>query len=82
MSNTLDEIAQEFGLRPKNGMSEADWIRIAEYGDEKTLAKMLRYNRNDVRIGKGVLESLLKISSKPIESYMHGIPSEPKYKRK
>ena len=81
MSNRLDYIAPLFGFRPKEAMSNRDWLAIADHGDEKTLAKMLKYNRADVRNGKGVLEALLGLSDYPIEKYMHTLPSEPKDKR-
>jgi hypothetical protein len=56
-SNTLDYILHVLGLRPKDDMKIEDWIAITQ-GDKKTLKKMLRYNRNDVRQGAKVLDAL------------------------
>lgn len=81
MSNTLDALAPMFGFRPKQAMSDKDWLAIADHGDEKTLVKMERYNKGDVRNGMGVLESLLKLNGKPIEDYMRTFKSEPRDKR-
>lgn len=80
MSNSLDFIAPIFGFRPKNGMSDKDWLAIRG-GDERTLKKMVRYNRGDVRNGMGVLESLLGLNGKPLDYYMRKLPSEPKDRR-
>lgn len=80
MSNGLDYISQVFGFRPKMAMRDSDWLAIRG-GDEKTLRKMERYNRGDVRNGIGVLESLLKLNGKPIEDYMRTFKSEPRDKR-
>jgi len=82
MSRSLDYIAPIFGFRPKKSMSDSDWIKIARDGDERTLAKMLRYNKADVRNGVGVLEALLGLSDYSIDKYMRTFPSEPKDKRK
>jgi hypothetical protein len=80
MSNTLDYISQVFGFRPKMAMSDKDWLAIAR-GDEKALRKMEKYNRNDVKIGIGVLEALLGIGGESIERYMRTLPSEPRDRR-
>lgn len=58
-SNTLDYISKRLGFRPKDAMSGDDWRAIANTGDEKTLAKMVKYCRGDVRNGKAVYESLI-----------------------
>lgn len=65
-SNSLDFILNELGLRPKQAMSKEDWIKIAESGDQKTLDKMLKYNRWDVAQGKKALQGL--------EGWMHYKP--------
>jgi DNA polymerase elongation subunit (family B) len=63
-SNKLDYISQKLGLRPKDDIRNSDWLKIVTTGDEKTLAKVLRYNKGDVTSGKGVLERLMKYSGK------------------
>ena len=64
-SNKLDYIAKRLGFRPKDAMGLDDWKKIAESGDEKTLAKMQKYNKGDVREGKKVLETLKGWAGKP-----------------
>src|SRR5690349_20512302 len=63
-SNKLDYISQRLGFRGKDEIHNSDWLKIVTTGDEKTLAKVLRYNRGDVRNGKNVLEKLMKYSGK------------------
>lgn len=63
-SNKLDYISQKLGFRSKDHIDNADWLRIVTDGDQKTLDKVLKYNRKDVRIGKDVLEKLMKYSGK------------------
>jgi hypothetical protein len=63
-SNKLDYISQKLGLRPKDDIRNEDWLNIVKTGDEKTLAKVLKYNKGDVTSGKGVLERLMKYSGK------------------
>lgn len=63
-SNKLDYISRKLGLRPKDDIRNSDWLKIVTTGDEKTLAKVLRYNKGDVTSGKGVLERLMKYSGK------------------
>jgi hypothetical protein len=63
-SNKLDYISQKLGLRPKDDIRNEDWLNIVKTGDEKTLAKVLKYNKGDVTSGKGVLERLMKYSNK------------------
>jgi DNA polymerase elongation subunit (family B) len=66
-SNALDAICMELGLRAKDDMSRGDWIKIAEMGDAKTLLKMQKYNIQDVKAGKEVLEALLPWSGKYLD---------------
>jgi hypothetical protein len=63
-SNKLDYISQKLGLRPKDDIRNEDWLNIVKTGDEKTLSKVLKYNKGDVTSGKGVLERLMKYSGK------------------
>jgi DNA polymerase elongation subunit (family B) len=63
-SNKLDYISQKLGLRPKDNITNDDWLDIVKTGSEKTLAKVLKYNKGDVTSGKGVLERLMKYSGK------------------
>lgn len=63
-SNRLDFISKKLGLRPKDDIRNSDWLNIVNTGDEKTLAKVQKYNKGDVRSGKGVLEKLMKYSGK------------------
>ena len=63
-SNRLDYISQKLGLRPKDDIRNSDWLKIVTTGDEKTLKKVLKYNKGDVVNGNGVLEKLMKFSGK------------------
>jgi len=51
-SNKLEFINSRIGNLPKREMELSDWIRICLEGDEKTLDKMVRYNKGDVIEGK------------------------------
>jgi predicted RecB family nuclease len=51
-SNKLDYLNSKLGNLPKHEMELADWMRICLDGDQKTLDKMVRYNRGDVVEGK------------------------------
>lgn len=63
-SNKLDYISQRLGFRGKDDIRNSDWLNIVTTGDEKTLKKVLKYNRGDVTNGKAVLERLMKYSGK------------------
>lgn len=65
-SNKLDYISKVLGLRPKDDIRNSDWLRIVNTGDEKTLKKVLKYNRGDVKSGIGVLQKLMKYSGKKV----------------
>lgn len=80
-SNKLDSICAELGLRPKMDMCLADWIEISETGNPRTLNKMLRYNKGDVREGAKVLDSLMGWSDKPLDFAARKFPNEPKDRR-
>ena len=80
MSNKLDYLAPICGFRPKDNITDSDW-RAVQCGDEKALKKILKYNRGDVRNGKGVLESLLGLSNYRIDKYMRKLSTEAKDKR-
>jgi hypothetical protein len=63
-SNKLDYICQALGFRPKMDIRNEDWNRIVSTGDEKTLKKVQKYNKGDVKEGKRVLDVLMKYSGK------------------
>ena len=77
-SNTLDYICRLFGIPGKDKMSMDDWIDIQETGNPKTLKKMLKYNRGDVRNGVRVLEILKGWSSMPANFGMKSFPNDAK----
>ncbi len=54
-SNALDYWAQLLGADRKDDMRRADWEAV-DRGDEKTIRKMHRYNRGDVKAGMQVLK--------------------------
>ena len=63
-SNTLDYIERWLGLRPKDDISREDWLKIVRDADEKTLAKILKYNKGDVTQGKEILKTFQAFSGK------------------
>jgi hypothetical protein len=63
-SNKLDYISQKLGFQSKDHIDNHDWLQIVTTGNQKTLDKVLRYNKKDVKIGKSVLEKLMKYSGK------------------
>lgn len=82
LSNRLDYLAPLYGFRPKDAMSDADWLRITQ-GDEKALRKMLKYNRGDVRNGRGFMLQFLKDERKSLNNFMISLPTlEPRDKRR
>jgi len=62
-SNTLDYIANWFGLDGKEKVTNEDWLAVLR-GDKKTLEKIAKYNRKDVSEGKLVLERMIPIANK------------------
>lgn len=63
-SNRLDFISQRLGFRPKDNITNEDWLKIVKNGDEKTLKKVNRYCKGDVTNGKSVLDVLMRYSGK------------------
>lgn len=62
-SNKLDEISKWLGIDGKEHIDNHDWL-MALAGDKKTLDKIHRYNRGDVRNGKRALIELLPLANK------------------
>lgn len=60
-SNGLDYIAVRLGGRPKLHIEFSDWRRVIETGDEKTLSKVERYCRGDVREGVGIFQHMRRV---------------------
>jgi len=48
-SYSLDYLSRLVGRKGKQRMTFADWVDVVEKRSTKALAKMIRYNRNDVR---------------------------------
>lgn len=63
-SNKLDYISQRLGFRPKDDISNDDWLRIVKTGDKATLSKVDTYCQGDVLNGKAVLDKLMKYAGK------------------
>ncbi len=63
-SNTLDYLSKWYGLSGKEEVTDNDW-KAAMNGDKKALDKTEYYCRNDVIIGKGLLDKFLPIANKP-----------------
>jgi hypothetical protein len=65
-SNRLDYLGEVLGVGRKHPTGGFDLWRRCYQGDEKALAKMLRYNRQDVVLLGKVLERMLP--------YLQGVP--------
>lgn len=63
-SNRLDYISQKLGLRPKDDIRNKDWLEIVTNGSERTLKKVMKYCKGDVKNGKGILEQIMRFSGK------------------
>lgn len=63
-SNTLDYILRFLGLRPKDGITNDDWLEIVKNPTSKILKKAMDYNINDVEGGKAVLREFIPFSGK------------------
>jgi len=63
-SNKLDYISQRLGFRPKDDITNEDWLRIVKTGDKETLQKVDVYCQGDVVNGKSVLGRLMKYAGK------------------
>ena len=63
-SNKLDYISQRLGFRPKDDITNADWLNIVKTGDGETLRKVDIYCQGDVVNGKDVLGVLSKYAGK------------------
>lgn len=63
-SNKLDYISRWYGLRPKDDITNEDWLKIVKNADRKTLDKIQTYNKGDVESGKAVLRRLMKMANR------------------
>lgn len=61
--NGLDYIAQRFGFRPKDHITDEDWNLVLR-GDKATIEKIRKYNCGDVTEGKLVYDRLAKWAGK------------------
>ena len=57
-SNTLDYLCTLFGLPNKDKMHIEDWDAIQDTGDPRSLRKMMKYNKGDVKNGAAILNIL------------------------
>lgn len=64
--NGLDALCKRFGIKGKDKITDDDWQRIVREGDEKTLRKVDKYCRGDVKNGKELLKIFLPYSGKGI----------------
>lgn len=57
-SNALDDLCKRFGIKGKDKITDDDWREILKTGDQKTLDKIHKYCRGDVRNGKALYKIL------------------------
>jgi hypothetical protein len=62
--NGLDALCKKFGIKGKDKITDDDWRRILQIGDEKTLKKIDKYCRGDVKNGKELLKIFIPYSGK------------------
>lgn len=62
--NSLDALCKKFGLNGKDKITDDDWRDIVQTGNPKTLAKVNKYCRGDVKNGKELMSILLPYSNK------------------
>lgn len=66
-SNRLDDIRKRLGFRPKEDITNEDWLKIVTSGDKETLKKVDNYCQSDVTQGKLVLDKLMKYAGKRVD---------------
>ena len=62
--NGLDALCQRLGIKGKDRITDEDWRAIVKTGDEKTLNKVNKYCRGDVKNGKELLNIFIPYSGK------------------
>lgn len=65
--NGLDGLCKRFGIKGKDKITDDDWQAIVRTGDSKTLAKVNKYCKGDVRNGKELLKIFLPYSGKNLD---------------
>lgn len=66
-SNALDDLCHKFGIKGKDRITDDDWREILKTGDQKTLDKIHKYCRGDVRNGKKLYDVLAPFAGKKID---------------
>lgn len=77
-SNRLGDISETLGLNGKDAVNDDDWRRIVSTGDEKTLKKVFKYCKGDVREGKRLLDKFMMYTGKKDNYGSIAFPKEPK----
>jgi len=67
-SYSLDYLSKLLGRKGKDKMNFADWVAIVEKKDPKALAKMRKYNRNDVLELEAVYKKFFKFLTPKINA--------------
>lgn len=62
--NTLDALCVKFGIKGKDRITDDDWREVLKTGSQKTLNKINKYCRGDVRNGKELYELFAPYSGK------------------
>lgn len=65
--NGLDALCKRFGIKGKDKITDDDWQAIVRTGDPKTLAKVNKYCKGDVKNGKELLSIFLPYSGKALD---------------
>jgi hypothetical protein len=66
-SNELDFLCQKFGINGKDKITDDDWREILKTGDQKTLDKINKYCRGDVRNGKKLYNILAPFAGNKVD---------------
>lgn len=72
-SNKLGDIAEYFGLPGKQQVGMKDFIACAK-GDEEAIKKLVKYNRQDVKVQKEIYNKLKPYIDTPNVTLYHNLP--------
>lgn len=74
-SNRLDDLAQALGVGQKVSTDFGLWKAIVERQDRRAFAKMVAYNKQDIRILEGVYDKLKAWNRQQLNTGLDGCPA-------